>query len=161
MRPRDRCWRCDHVRPTRRTGSPLALTSLNMKAEVLVELRDVLSPENGVTYHAHACGAPMTGGGWQGWVEFLPLDGREPVRTGRETTQPNRTDAVYWATGLTPVYLEGALERALNPLVVHHVDVDTPAFEEPAPTMRMVGTPTAGHRSSIARRSHLVLSRQP
>ena len=38
------------------------------------------------------------------------------IRSGRETTQPNRQDTAYWATGLTPVYLEGALERALNPL---------------------------------------------
>ena len=40
------------------------------------------------------------------------------VRSGRETTQPNRQDTAYWATGLTPVYLEGALGRALNPLQV-------------------------------------------
>src|SRR2546425_4109185 len=36
------------------------------------------------------------------------------VRTAPETTQPNRTCTVYWSTGLTPVYLEGALERALS-----------------------------------------------
>ena len=35
------------------------------------------------------------------------------VRSGRETTQPNLADLEYWATGLTPVYLEGALKRAL------------------------------------------------
>ena len=36
-----------------------------------------------------------------------------PVQSPRETTQPNLTDLNYWATGLTPVYLEGALARAL------------------------------------------------
>src|SRR6266566_5970410 len=50
-----------------------------------------------------------------GWIEFIPIGRWTPVRTPRETTQPNRRNAVYWATGLTPVYLEGALDRALHP----------------------------------------------
>ena len=37
-----------------------------------------------------------------------------PIATGRETTQPNRTDTEYWATGLSEVYLEGALQRAFD-----------------------------------------------
>jgi hypothetical protein len=37
------------------------------------------------------------------------------LRSARETTQPNLTDLEYWAQGLTPVYLEGALRRALEP----------------------------------------------
>jgi hypothetical protein len=36
------------------------------------------------------------------------------MRTPRETEQPNREDLAYWATGLTQVYLEGALTRALT-----------------------------------------------
>src|SRR5262249_20090927 len=35
------------------------------------------------------------------------------LRSPRETTQPNRTDTEYWSTGLSLVYLEGALSRAL------------------------------------------------
>ena len=101
-------------------------------AEVLVEFPELIVAE-GVRYHARACGAPMTDGTWQGWVEFGPVDGGESIRSGRETTQPNRTDTEYWATGLTTVYLEGALQRALNPLVVRHVAIDTPIFNEPAP----------------------------
>ena len=42
----------------------------------------------------------------------------ETLRSFRETTQPNLTDLRYWATGLTPVYLEGALERILPKAVV-------------------------------------------
>jgi hypothetical protein len=53
---------------------------------------------------------------WQGWIEFIPIGEGEPVRSGRETTQPNRTDTEYWATGLTPIFLEGSLARALKPL---------------------------------------------
>ena len=32
--------------------------------------------------------------------------------TGRETSQPNRLAVQYWATGLEPIYFEGALARA-------------------------------------------------
>jgi hypothetical protein len=102
-------------------------------AEVFVEFSGLIVGDNGVPYRAHICGAPQPDGTWQGWVEFVPLDGGEPIRSGRETTQPNRTDAAYWATGLTAVYLEGALQRALNPVVVRHVATDVPIFEEPAP----------------------------
>ena len=43
-------------------------------------------------------------------------------------------DTVYWATGLTPVYLEGALRRALHPLVRPVARPPAaPAFDGPAP----------------------------
>jgi hypothetical protein len=50
---------------------------------------------------------------WEGWVEFTDSNGRT-VRTDRETTQPNRRDLIYWATGLSTAFYEGALERAIN-----------------------------------------------
>jgi hypothetical protein len=68
-------------------------------------------------FRSQACGAPMSDGRWTAWIEFIPLDGGQPLRSPRETTQPNRTDAEYWAGGLTPVYLEGALLRAQSPPV--------------------------------------------
>jgi hypothetical protein len=49
-------------------------------------------------------------GTWSGRVAFV--DGKNVVRTGQETSQPNRKALEYWATGLEPVYLEGAFERA-------------------------------------------------
>jgi hypothetical protein len=110
-------------------------------AEVLVEFPEVVIGKNGARYHAHACGAPMADGKWQGWLEFVPIDGGQAIRSGRETTQPNRIDAVYWATGLTAVYLEGALQRALKPLVVRHVETDIPLFEEPASTAHQTVEP--------------------
>ena len=85
-------------------------------AEVLVEFTEPVEGEDGTRYIARACGGPADNGLWQGWIEFLPTTGGEVLRSGRETTQPNRQDAMYWATGLTAVYLEGALERALRPL---------------------------------------------
>ena len=82
--------------------------------ETFVQFSTPLQDDTGRTYIAHACGSEMSDGLWQGWVEFLPTDGGTALATGRETTQPNRTDTEYWATGLTEVYLEGALQRALD-----------------------------------------------
>ena len=89
-------------------------TETDHMAEILVRFDEVLRTSDGAQYAARACGAPMGDGLWEGWVEFTTPNGGQPLRTARETTQPNRTDAEYWATGLTPVYLEGALERALE-----------------------------------------------
>jgi hypothetical protein len=76
----------------------------------------------------------MDGGLWEGWIEFVPVDGGKALRSRRETTQPNRTDAVYWATGISGVYLEGAFDRALNPLVVAVPSPpEPPAYDGPAP----------------------------
>jgi hypothetical protein len=49
----------------------------------------------------------------QGWLEFHPTDKSKPVlRTAQETSQPNYVAIEYWAFGLEPIYLEGALARA-------------------------------------------------
>ena len=105
-------------------------------AEVVAEFDPRVVGPQGRVYQARACAATMDDGTghWMGWIEFVPLDGTTPLRTRRETTQPNRADVVYWATGLTPVYLAGALERALNPIVAPPaVPVAPPAFDTPAP----------------------------
>jgi hypothetical protein len=104
-------------------------------AEVLEEFSEPISGGNGIVYRAQVTGAEMADGLWEGWIEFIPVAGGTPLRTPRETTQPNRRNAVYWATGLTPVYLEGALERALKPLVQHVVPPPEPIFDGPAPTI--------------------------
>ena len=83
-------------------------------AEVLVALPDVLAAGNGRTYTAQAIGAETPLRQWEAWIEFIPLDGGPPAASPRETTQPNRAAAVYWASGLTAIYLEGALTRALG-----------------------------------------------
>jgi hypothetical protein len=103
-------------------------------AEVLAEYSDVVINQDGRRYTGRACGAAVPSGQWQGWLEFIELGTGHVVRSGRETTQPNRVDTVYWATGLTPVYLEGALRRALHPLI-RPVARPTPgpAFDGPAP----------------------------
>jgi hypothetical protein len=84
-------------------------------AETLLQFPRPIAAPDGTLYEARACGSAMAANMWQGWIEFVPLDGGAPVRSPRETTQPNRTDTEYWATGLTDVYLEGSLRRALEP----------------------------------------------
>lgn len=102
-------------------------------AEVLAQFADPVTGADGRVYRAQACGAPMPDGIWEGWIEFLPADGGPALRSPRETTQPNRTDTAYWASGLTAVYLEGALDRALNPPVRHAPAPAEPRFDGPAP----------------------------
>jgi len=105
-------------------------------AEVLVEYSDVVTAEDGRRYMARACGTEVASGQWHGWLEFTDMETSEAVRSPRETTQPNRTDTEYWATGLTPVYLEGALQRALHPTVRARPRAQArPAFDEPAPDL--------------------------
>jgi len=103
-------------------------------AETLLTFDTPVRGRDGTTYEARACGGPMDDGRWQGWIEFVPIDGGRPVRSPRETTQPNRMDTEYWATGLTTVYLEGALQRALDtPLVVPRLPPQPSIFKGPAP----------------------------
>src|SRR5204862_7824163 len=102
-------------------------------AEVFVRFAYPVVAKGGTVYRAQACGAPNADGRWEGWIEFLPVGNGPAVRSSRETTQPNRKDTAYWATGLTPVYLEGALERALHPLVRSSIETPQPVFDGPAP----------------------------
>ncbi len=49
---------------------------------------------------------------WIGWLEFRAAAGGKALKTGEETSQPSKEAVAYWASGLEPVYLEGALQRA-------------------------------------------------
>lgn len=103
-------------------------------AEVLVEFDAAFSGTDGAKYAPRACARAADDGRWEGWLEFSDLETGAVIRSGRETTQPTRDDVMYWATGLTRVYLEGALARALAPArrtPSAAVDVQ-PAFDGPA-----------------------------
>jgi len=103
-------------------------------AETLLRYQHLVHGPDGTVYEARACGSPMQGGTWQGWIEFVPVNGGDAVRSGRETTQPNRVDTAYWATGVSPVYLEGALKRALaGPIEIPVEEIPPPMFSGPAP----------------------------
>lgn len=79
----------------------------------LLEFQNAVEDEEGRSYVARVMGAEREDSKWIGWIEFAPVDGEgSALATDRETTQPNRRDLVYWSSGLTYFYLEGALERA-------------------------------------------------
>ena len=68
--------------------------------------------EGDITYVAWVCGEQRVDGTWEGWLEFHPTQGTGQVlRTDQETSQPNRSALEYWADGLEPIYLDGALAR--------------------------------------------------
>jgi hypothetical protein len=68
----------------------------------------------GRTYRPRVYGEPQPNGSWAGWIVFFPLDGTPAVATDRETTQTSLESLGGWAAGVTSVFLEGALVRALQ-----------------------------------------------
>jgi hypothetical protein len=74
--------------------------------------------DEGTTYVARVYAKEREDRTWAGWLEFQPTDRTRPaLRTGQETSQPNRTAIEYWASGLEPTYLDGALARAQGRLL--------------------------------------------
>ncbi len=104
-------------------------------AEVLVRFDALLKDKEGRLYVPKVCGREMDDGRrWEGWIEFESTDGQDAIRTSQETVQPNHETLLYWASGLTAAYLEGALERAVAPTRVIRINVpERPTFDEPAP----------------------------
>jgi len=101
-------------------------------AEVLTSYAEPVFDTSG-GYHARAIGRLAPDNMWEGWLEFVPIEGTGPVVVGPvESRQPEAHDLEYWATGLTPVFLEGALNRALNPLTVRLRIPEVPASSAPA-----------------------------
>ena len=84
-------------------------------SEILVKFDEPIHGSDGEMYFAQAMTRRRDDNLWEGCLEFTPVNGGESLRSGRETTQPNRNAVMYWAQGLTRVYLMGALERALAP----------------------------------------------
>ena len=68
---------------------------------------------DGITYIARVYSARLSDGMWGGWIVFFPVGGGRVIATDRETTQSSVADLGYWASGLTPTYLHGALLRAV------------------------------------------------
>jgi hypothetical protein len=132
-------------------------------AEVLVEFTETVLAHDGTPYSARACGGEARDGLWQGWIEFTPVGDGRTIRSGRETTQSTRQDTIYWATGLTAVYLEGALQRALTPRTAHPANSPAEAaYDEPAPPLA-AGPPAPGsvmNPFSVYQKGEMVLRRQ-
>lgn len=58
----------------------------------------------------YAC--PRTDGTWVAWLVFTDESTSEMRNTDMESTQPTLDAVRYWASGLEPIYLEGAFDRA-------------------------------------------------
>jgi hypothetical protein len=101
-------------------------------AEVLVSFSTPVTDEFG-SYYPRTVGRLAPDGMWEGWIEFVPADGSDVLVTPVESRQPERQHLVYWATGLSQVYMEGALNRARNPVTVRVPVVDEPISDQPAP----------------------------
>jgi hypothetical protein len=101
-------------------------------AELLVAYENPVADASG-TYRARAVGRHGDDGMWEGWLEFEPVGSQgKVIVTSIESRQPEKVHLVYWATGLQPIYLEGALARARNPTVVRvrvaeHAESNAPA----------------------------------
>jgi hypothetical protein len=88
-----------------------------------------------VSFIAEAWGRERQDGTWEGWLEFVSGQGAAILHSPRETTQPNLAALEYWASGLTPVYLAGALERALAPQPAEPMPAVTAAVAELRPVL--------------------------
>lgn len=111
-------------------------------AEVLRSFDEPIRHSSGV-FRARVVGRAAEDGMWEGWLEFVPLEtaGGSPVISGVESRQTAREHLMYWAEGLTVVYAEGALDRALHPITIRARVAETPASEKPA--ARVVVAPAA------------------
>lgn len=89
--------------------------------ETLAEYPSSLVDSDGAVWIARARGCRRSDGLWEAFLEFERDDGTAMARTSRETTQPNRADLLYWAAGLTPVFLEGAFGRAVEVQAAEHI----------------------------------------
>ncbi len=79
----------------------------------VLEIDRVVSDPRGNVYEARILGRARDDGMWDGHVEFRGDDGTVTIGA-RETTQPDLDGLMYWAAGLSGVWLEGALARALD-----------------------------------------------
>jgi hypothetical protein len=112
-------------------------------SEILMTYAEPVSDPQG-TYVARAVGRLADDGMWEGWIEFVPVDGTADVLvSGVESRQPAREHLAYWATGLTPVYLEGSLHRARNPITVRVRTEAVPFSNAPAPRVIRPPAPAA------------------
>ena len=82
-------------------------------AELLQEYLTTITGPDDTVYVVRSYGEQRLDGTWIGWLEFEPSEADKfTLRTNQETSQPNRTAVEYWATGVEPVYFDGAFHRA-------------------------------------------------
>ncbi len=109
-------------------------------SEVFRSVDEPVSDSSG-SYHPRVVGRQASDGMWEGWLEFVPLDGQPGgvIISPVESRQPERGHLAYWSSGLSAVYIEGALQRARRPVTVRARVIELPASDGPA--ARMVTLP--------------------
>ena len=109
----------------------------DIMAEVLRSFDEPIRDDSG-EYHARVVGRLAKDHMWEGWLEFVPLDepSADALISAVESRQPEREHLEYWASGLSVVYAEGALQRARRPTTVRTHVIETPVSEAPAPSIR-------------------------
>jgi len=80
----------------------------------------------GSTYLVFVQGRSRPHDTWEGWLVFERQRDARRFSTPVETTQPDAQAILYWATGLSDTYLEGALERALAVSIAPRSMADAP-----------------------------------
>jgi len=86
-------------------------------AQFIQEYSTRITSEDGTIYTVRAYARERSDVTWMGWLEFHPTGGvGATLRTDQETSQPDRVTIEYWASGLEPIYFEGALARAKDRL---------------------------------------------
>src|SRR5262245_45323583 len=125
---------------------------------------DLLAPSGTRYDRARVYAEPQRGGTWRGHISFVPAGDGDLLETGQETTQSTLEGVAYWATGLEPVYFEGALARALRrtrppspaAAVVNGAPIGTARLSvqtmDPEVPLRLMGTRTLV--PGLARRIH-------
>jgi hypothetical protein len=83
-----------------------------MPPVLINELAQELQDSAGINYVVRVLGRERIDGRWEGFLEFVAVGAAIVLRTGTETTQSNREDLAYWASGLNTAYLQGAFARA-------------------------------------------------
>jgi len=112
--------------------------------EILQHFDVPIRDSNDDLYGIYLYGRSRPNDTWQGWLVFERRRDRVRFATPIETTQPNRQAILYWATGLTDTYLEGALTRAMRGERPSHIE--TP---RPAPPLVGYGVDSAERRARL------------
>jgi hypothetical protein len=99
---------------------------------------------NGDLYDVFLHGRNREHDTWQGWLAFTRRRDGRIFTTDVETTQPSSESVLYWATGLTSAYFDGAFDRARR----RHQSVQPRPIADVAPPLRDVTAdrPTYEHR---------------
>jgi hypothetical protein len=102
---------------------------------------------DGTTYVAFLYGRNRADGMWEGRITFERAPDGARFTTPVETTQSNAEAVLYWATGLTDAYFEGALRRAM--------DSSAAPSSEGLPAPAPLVTPGASAATRAARREDI------